>query len=58
MNSFGASSLRVGAHEYEIYRLDALSKQGFGVHRLPRRVSAQLQWRFRGTGQGLRMSAR
>src|SRR5690349_8272920 len=36
MNSFNArASLRVGQREYEIYRLDALDKQGPSVRRLP-----------------------
>ncbi len=35
-DSFGArSTLKVGSHEYEIYRLDALQKAGFDVGRLP-----------------------
>src|SRR5690606_858167 len=35
-NSFGArASLRVGAREYEIYRLDALTGSGIDVQRLP-----------------------
>ena len=36
MNSFGArSTLRVGAREYEIYRLSVLADAGLDVHRLP-----------------------
>jgi len=36
MNTFGSrSKLRVGAQEFEIYRLDALAKQGCSPHRLP-----------------------
>jgi aconitate hydratase len=36
MNSFGArSSLRVGNKDYEIYRLDALDKQGISTKHLP-----------------------
>jgi aconitate hydratase len=36
MNSFGSrSTLRVGGHEYEIYRLDALDKQGISTKHLP-----------------------
>ncbi len=36
MNSFGTrSTLRVGASEYEIFRLSALSEAGFDVQRLP-----------------------
>ena len=35
-NSFSArSTLRVGNREYEIFRLDALAKQGFDLSRLP-----------------------
>ncbi len=35
-NSFGArSTLKVGAREYEIYRLDALAKHGVKLERLP-----------------------
>src|SRR5579863_9045599 len=35
-NSFGSrSSLRVGEKEYEIYRLDALDKQGISTRHLP-----------------------
>ncbi len=35
-NSFGSrSSLRVGGKEYEIYRLDALDKQGISTRHLP-----------------------
>ena len=35
-NSFGArSTLRVGDREYDIFRLDALEKEGFNVRRLP-----------------------
>ncbi|WP_129633450.1 aconitate hydratase AcnA [Candidatus Oscillochloris fontis] len=35
-NSFGArSTLRVGEHEYEIYRLDALAQHGVNLSRLP-----------------------
>jgi aconitate hydratase len=36
MNSFGSrSSLRVSGHDYEIYRLDALDKQGISTKHLP-----------------------
>ena len=36
MNSFGSRSiLRVGKREFEIYRLDALEKQGCAVAHLP-----------------------
>jgi aconitate hydratase len=36
MNSFGSrSTLRVGAHDYEIFRLDALDKQGISTKHLP-----------------------
>jgi len=36
VNSFGSrSSLRVGDREYEIYRLDALDKQGISTRHLP-----------------------
>jgi aconitate hydratase len=36
MNSFGSrSALRVGKREFEIYRLDALEKQGCATERLP-----------------------
>ncbi len=36
MNSFNSrSSLRVGNKEYEIYRLDALDKQGISTKHLP-----------------------
>ncbi len=36
MNSFGSrSSLRVDGHDYEIYRLDALDKQGISTKHLP-----------------------
>src|SRR6266481_5777389 len=36
MNTFGSrSKLRVGAQEFEIYRLDALAKHGCSPHRLP-----------------------
>jgi aconitate hydratase len=36
MNSFNArSNLRVGSKDYEIYRLDALDKQGISTKRLP-----------------------
>ena len=35
-NTFGSrSSLRVGDREFEIYRLDALAKQGFDIAKLP-----------------------
>jgi len=36
MNSFNSrSNLRVGSHDYEIYRLDALDKQGISTRHLP-----------------------
>src|SRR5437868_15019891 len=36
MNSFNArSTLKVGTKEYEIYRLDALDKQGISTKHLP-----------------------
>jgi aconitate hydratase len=36
MNSFGSrSTLRVSGHDYEIYRLDALDKQGISTRHLP-----------------------
>jgi len=36
MNSFGSrSNLRVGGHDYEIYRIDALDKQGVSTKHLP-----------------------
>ncbi len=36
MDSFGSrSTLRVGGHDYEIYRLDALDKQGVSTKHLP-----------------------
>jgi aconitate hydratase len=36
MNSFGSrSTLRVAGHDYEIYRLDALDKQGISTKHLP-----------------------
>jgi aconitate hydratase len=36
MNSFGSrSTLRVGGHDFEIYRLDALDKQGISTKHLP-----------------------
>jgi aconitate hydratase len=36
MNSFGSrSTLRVGSHDFEIYRLDALDKQGISTKHLP-----------------------
>jgi aconitate hydratase len=36
MNSFGSrSTLRVGGHDYEIYRIDALDKQGISTRHLP-----------------------
>jgi aconitate hydratase len=36
MNSFGSrSTLRVGGHDYEIYRIDALDKQGISTQHLP-----------------------
>jgi len=36
MNSFGAkAALRVGARQYQIYRLDALDKQGISTKHLP-----------------------
>jgi aconitate hydratase len=36
MNSFGSrSALRVAGHEYEIYRIDALDKQGISTAHLP-----------------------
>jgi aconitate hydratase A / 2-methylisocitrate dehydratase len=36
MNSFGSRSvLRVGQREFQIYRLDALEKQGCAIHHLP-----------------------
>jgi aconitate hydratase len=36
MNSFGSrSSLRVNGHDYEIFRLDALDKQGISTKHLP-----------------------
>ena len=36
MNSFGSrASLRVGSRQYEIYRIDALDKQGIPTTHLP-----------------------
>src|SRR5450432_58652 len=36
MDSFGSrSTLRVGGHDYEIYRIDALDKQGISTKHLP-----------------------
>src|SRR5208337_4855203 len=36
MNSFNSrSTLRVGGHDYEIYRIDALDKQGISTKHLP-----------------------
>src|SRR5580698_11553604 len=36
VNSFNSkSTLKVGGHEYEIYRLDALDKQGISTQHLP-----------------------
>ena len=36
LNSFNArANLRVGSKEYEIYRLDALDKQGISTKHLP-----------------------
>jgi len=36
MNSFGSrSTLRVGTHDYEIYRIDALDRQGVSTRHLP-----------------------
>lgn len=36
MNSFNSrSSLRVGSKEYEIFRIDALDKQGISTRHLP-----------------------
>jgi aconitate hydratase len=36
MNSFGGrSTLRVAGHDYEIYRIDALDKQGISTKHLP-----------------------
>src|SRR5438309_11228317 len=36
MDSFGSrSTLRVGNHDYEIYRLDALDKKGISTRHLP-----------------------
>src|SRR5580700_5038056 len=36
MNSFGSrSTLRVAGHDYEIYRIDALDKQGISTKHLP-----------------------
>ena len=36
MNTFGSrSTLRVGSKEYEIYRIDALDKQGISTAKLP-----------------------
>ncbi len=36
MNSFGSrSTLRVSGHDYEIYRIDALDKQGISTSHLP-----------------------
>ncbi len=36
MNSFGSrSSIRVNGHDYEIYRIDALDKQGISTKHLP-----------------------
>src|SRR5512135_515781 len=36
VNSFGArATLKVGSKEYEIYRLDALDKQGISTKHLP-----------------------
>jgi len=36
MNSFGSrSTLRVAGHDYEIYRIDALDKQGISTRHLP-----------------------
>src|SRR5215469_14218085 len=36
MNSFGSrASLRVGSRQYEIYRIDALDKQGISTQHLP-----------------------
>ena len=36
LNSFGSSSsLKVGDKEYEVYRIDALDKQGISTKHLP-----------------------
>ncbi len=36
MNSFGSrNTIRVGAHDYEIYRIDALDRQGISTRHLP-----------------------
>ena len=36
MDSFGArSTLQVGGRAYEMYRLDALAKEGYNLQRLP-----------------------
>ena len=44
MNSFNSrSTLRVGGHDYEIYRMDALDKQGISTKHLP--FSLRILWR-------------
>src|SRR5271154_3977305 len=36
MNSFGSrATLRVGTHDYEIFRIDAIDKQGISTKHLP-----------------------
>src|SRR5512140_2250116 len=53
MNSFNArATLRVGQREYEIYRLDALDKQGTSVRRLPYSLRILLENLLRTEGSG------
>src|SRR5512133_3189383 len=53
MNSFNArATLRVGQREYEIYRLDALDKQGTSVRRLPYCLRILLENLLRTEGGG------
>lgn len=57
MNSFGArSKLQVGDRTYEIYRLDALEKEGFNLRRLPYSLSILLENLLR-TEDGVNVTA-
>jgi aconitate hydratase len=57
MDSFGArSTLRVGEREYEIFRLDALEREGYDVSRLPYSLRILLENLLR-TEDGLAVNA-
>src|SRR5689334_21729758 len=55
-NSFGAlSTLRVGEREYQIYRLDALEKEGVTLSRLPYSLRILLENLLRTEGLAVTM---